>query len=214
MFRATQLEVHYSKEEILQLYLNLVPYGSNIQGVKAAALLYFNKMPDQLSLAEITALSIIPNRPNSMVMGKDNARIVKERNKWLVRFQAGNVFPKSVINDALNEPLTAYRHSAPNGVPQFAQRMKSGYPGRLEIHTALDGKLQQKAETIVSNYVNQLKLHNINNAAVLVVDNKTHEVVCYVGSSDFSDRFHYGQVDGVRALRSPGSTLKPLLYGL
>ena len=214
MFRATQLEVHYSKEEILQLYLNLVPYGSNIQGVKAAALLYFNKMPDQLSLAEITSLSIIPNRPNSMVMGKDNARIVKERNKWLVRFQAENVFPKSVINDALNEPLTAYRHSAPNGVPQFAQRMKSGYPGRLEIHTALDGKLQQKAETIVSNYVNQLKLHNINNAAVLVVDNKTHEVVCYVGSSDFSDRFHYGQVDGVRALRSPGSTLKPLLYGL
>jgi penicillin-binding protein 1C len=65
MFRATQLELHYSKDEILQLYFNLVPYGSNIQGVKAASLLYFNKTPDQLSLAEITALSIIPNRPNS-----------------------------------------------------------------------------------------------------------------------------------------------------
>jgi len=214
MFRALQLEVHYSKEEILQLYLNLVPYGSNIQGVKAAALLYFNKMPDQLSLAEITALSIIPNRPNSLVMGKDNLLIVKERNKWLYRFQKENVFPANIINDALQEPLTAYRHSAPCGVPQFAWRMKRGYPSRMEIHTTIDEKTQQKAENIVLNYVNQLKLRNINNAAVLIIDNKTHEVVSYIGSSDFSDRSHYGEVDGVCAIRSPGSTLKPLLYGL
>ena len=82
MFCAIQLELHYSKDEILQFYLNLVPYGSNIAGVKAASLLYFNKLPDHLSLAEITALSIIPNRPNSLVMGKDNPAIIKQRNKW------------------------------------------------------------------------------------------------------------------------------------
>ena len=214
MFRATQLEMHYSKDEILQLYLNLVPYGSNIEGVKAASLLYFSKTPDQLSLAEITALSIIPNRPNSLVMGKDNARIVKERNKWLNRFAAAHLFPDNIINDALNEPLTAYRHNAPAGVPQFSWRMRKDYPGLPEIRTTLDEKVQLKAENIVTAYVNELKMHNINNAAVLVVDNKTHEVLCYIGSSDFNDRYHYGQVDGVRALRSPGSTLKPLLYGM
>ncbi len=214
MFRSLQLELHYSKEEILQLYLNLVPYGSNIQGVKAASLLYFNKTPDHLSLAEITALSIIPNRPNSLVMGKDNDRIVKERNKWLSRFREAGLFPQTVINDALAEPLTAYRHNAPDAVPQFAWRMRREHPVQIELRTTLNTKMQRDAENIVTQYVNQLKLHNINNAAVLVIDNKTRQVLTYIGSSDFGDRFHFGQVDGVTALRSPGSTLKPLLYGL
>src|SRR5689334_2894560 len=78
MFRAFQLELKYSKKEILQLYLNLVPYGGNIEGVKAASLLYFNKNPDHLSLAEITSLSIIPNKPGALVIGKDNDLIIKE----------------------------------------------------------------------------------------------------------------------------------------
>ena len=214
MFRATQLEVHYSKDQILQMYLNMVPYGSNIQGVKAASLLYFNKTPDQLSLAEITALSIIPNRPNSMVMGKDNIRIMTERNKWLLRFKEEHLFPDNVISDAMNEPLNAVRHAAPSGVPQFAVRIKKEHPLQPEIKSTLDRHIQQNAENIVAEYMNQLKLHNINNAAVLIVDNQTHEVLTYIGSSDFKDKFHFGQVDGVRAVRSPGSTLKPLLYGI
>ena len=214
MFRALQLEGHYKKDEILQLYLNIVPYGSNIQGVKAASILYFYKTPDQLSLAEITALSIIPNRPNSLIVGKDNKLIVTERNKWLNRFKAEHLFADNVIQDALQEPLTAYRHNAPGEVAQFAWRMRCKYPGHAEIRSTLDIKLQQKAENIVTNYVNQLKLRNINNTSVLVVDNRTHEVLVYVGSSDFNDKYHHGQVDGVCALRSPGSTLKPLLYGV
>ncbi|NDC42798.1 MAG: penicillin-binding protein 1C, partial [Chitinophagia bacterium] len=214
MFRAMQLELHYSKDEILQLYLNLVPYGSNIQGVKAAALLYFGKSPDQLSLAEITALSIIPNRPNSLVMGKDNARIVNERNKWLVRFKNDKVFPDNVIKDALTEPLTAYRHSVPKGLPQFAWRMRRTHATDPVIHSTVDIQMQQSAEHIIANYLHEMKLHNINNASVLVTDNVTHQVLVYVGSGDFDDRSHFGQVDGVHALRSPGSTLKPLLYGM
>lgn len=214
MFRALQLEVHYNKDEILQLYLNLVPYGSNIQGVKAAALLYFEKTPDHLSLAEITALSVIPNRPNSLIPGKNNARITKQRNKWLDEFRKDNIFPVSSIDDALHEPLTAYRHNAPCRMPQFAWRMKKSNPGQGLIHSTVDRQMQRKAEEIVSGYMAELKMHNINNAAVLVVNNKTHEVLTYIGSSEFADRFNYGQVDGVCARRSPGSALKPLLYGL
>jgi penicillin-binding protein 1C len=107
MFRALQLELHYSKDEILQAYLNIIPYGSNIQGVKAASLLYFNKQPNQLSVAEITALSIIPNKPNSLVIGKDNAKIVLQRNEWLKRFRKDKVFSEVLIRDALDEPLNA-----------------------------------------------------------------------------------------------------------
>ena len=88
IFRAEQLELKYSKQEILELYLNLVPYGGNIQGVKAAAFFYFRKSPDHLSLAEITTLSIIPNRPSSLVIGKNNDRIIKARNHWLEEIPA------------------------------------------------------------------------------------------------------------------------------
>ncbi len=214
MFRALQLEAHYSKKEILQLYLNLVPYGSNIQGVKAASLLYFQKSPDQLSLAELTALSIIPNRPNSLVMGKDNARIVQERNKWLRRFQSAKLFPQETIDDALAEPLTAKRNSAPDAAQQLSWRLRFAHPGELTLESSIDAKAQLQSEQIVHNYVQALKLQNVYNAAALVVDNRSGEVLVYIGSPDFSDRAHQGQVDGVKALRSPGSTLKPFLYGL
>jgi len=214
MFRALQLEKNYSKEEILQLYLNLVPYGSNIQGVKAASILYFNKTPDQLSLAELTALSIIPNRPNYLVIGKDNDRIVAERNKWLHRFEAAHLFSETVIQDALQEPLTASRHAAPDGMPQYSWRMRNLYPAATEIHTTIEPTAQKKAEDITANYSKTLLLQGVYNASVFVVDNQTHQVLAYVGSPDFEDRFHQGQVDGVRAVRSPGSALKPLLYGL
>ncbi|WP_118976674.1 penicillin-binding protein 1C [Taibaiella koreensis] len=214
MFRALQLEGHYNKDEILQLYLNLVPYGSNIQGVKAASLLYFGKTPDQLSLAELTALSVIPNRPNSLVIGKDNNRILAVRNKWLERFGAAGLFAPDVIRDALAEPLDAYRHNPPRTAPQMALRLRRAYPGVLDITATIDAGLQRKAEELAAQYVSALKLHQIHNAAVIVIDNRDRQVKGYIGSSDFFDKEHHGQVDGVQALRSPGSALKPLLYGL
>ncbi len=214
MFRALQLELHYSKKEILQMYLNMVPYGSNIQGVKAASLLYFNKSPDQLSLAEITALSIIPNRPNSLVMGRDNNSITIARNAWLRRFEKSGLFPARILEDARREPLNAYRMAAPRHAPQFALRMRRSYPYAQNIVTTIDAPTQSKVAELTANYSRALKLHNIHNAAVIVVDNRNREVLAYVGAPDFFDRQHAGQVDGVRALRSPGSALKPFLYGL
>src|SRR5687768_11973374 len=123
-FRAFQLEWKYDKDEILQLYLNLVPYGGNIEGVKAASLLYFKKNPDHLSLAEITALSIILNRPSSLVIGKNNDRIMVERNKWLQKFAAEKVFTKKEIEDALAEPLTATRGTVPHFAPHLSYKLK------------------------------------------------------------------------------------------
>jgi penicillin-binding protein 1C len=212
VFRAVQLEWKYSKSEILQLYLNVVPYGGNIQGVKAASILYFNKNPDHLSLAEITALSIIPNRPSSLVMGRNNDRIVEERNKWLRRWAEEKVFTAHEIEDALAEPLTASRGSVPSYLPQLSWKLKKR--GGPIVRSTIQLNTQLKVEKLVRDYSRTLALKNIHNAAVIVIDNRTHRVVSYVGSADFGDALNAGQVNGAAAVREPGSTLKPLLYGL
>ncbi len=211
-FRALQLEWKYSKDEILQLYLNLVPYGGNIEGVKSASILYFKKNPDHLSLAEITALSIIPNRPASLVVGKNNDLIMQERNKWLKKFAADGVFPSKEISDALEEPLTASRGSAPHFIPHLACKLKRS--GGHLIKTNIELNTQLKIEKLVADYSRSLYLKNIRNAAVVVIDNTTHRVISYIGSADFKDTLDAGQVNGAAAVRQPGSTLKPLLYGL
>jgi penicillin-binding protein 1C len=213
VFRAFQLEWTYSKNEILQLYLNLVPYGGNIEGVKAASLLYFNKEPDHLSLAEITALSIIPNRPSSMVMGKANAFIIKERNRWLQKFAADDVFSKAQIDDALAEPLTAYRRTVPHFLPHLSYKLAK-QKSEVDIKTNILLNTQLRVEKLTEDYVRGLRLKGIRNAAVVVVDNKTGRVISYVGSAGFKDTTDGGQVNGPAAIRQPGSTLKPLLYAL
>jgi penicillin-binding protein 1C len=212
IFRAGQLELNYNKNEILRLYCNLLPYGSNIEGVKSASLLYFKKDPDHLSLAEITSLSIIPNRPSSLVPGKNNNQIIRERNRWLKIFEANKLFTKKQIVDALAEPLNATRGSVPKFAPHLSRLLKKG--GNDVIHSSLDMNMQFKTEKLVKDYCRTLAMKNIRNAAVVIINNTTHQVVTYVGSADFNDSTDGGQVDGVIAVRQPGSTLKPLLYGM
>lgn len=212
-FHALQLELHYSKEEIIQLYLNLVPYGGNIEGVKAASLFYFGKPPQLMSLAEITALTIVPNRPSSLRPGRRNEALIKARNEWLHRFQEDQVFDQDAITDALEEPLQIRRGEAPKNAPHLSRRLQQIYPGQPVVETNLKVQLQKQVEVLVKNYINRLETQNIHNAAVLVVNNETMAVEAYVGSADFNNPFDGGQVDGIQSVRSPGSTLKPLLYG-
>ena len=215
-FRAFQLEWKYDKDEILQLYLNLVPYGGNIEGVKAAAFLYFKKNPDHLSLAEITALSIIPNRPSSLVIGKNNDRIIAERNRWLQKFADDKIFTKKEIEDALAEPLIAARGIVPHYIPHLSYRLrKQGASTTLNvIKTNINLNTQLKTEKIVEDYIRAQRLRNIKNAAVVIIDNRTNKVITYLGSSNFNDTTDGGQVNGANAVRQPGSTLKPLLYAM
>jgi penicillin-binding protein 1C len=212
IFRALQLELKYSKKEILQLYLNLVPYGGNIEGVKTASLLYFKKNPDHLSLAEITALSIIPNKPGVMIPGRNNDFIVKERNRWLQKFANRKVFTQKEIEDALAEPLNATRGTVPHFIPHLSYKLKK--QGGDIIKTNIDLNTQLKTEKLVEDYIRTQRLKNIKNAAVIIIDNKTHKVITYVGSSNFYDTTDGGQVNGANAVRQPGSTLKPLLYAM
>ncbi len=214
VFRAMQLEWMFSKDEILQLYLNLVPYGGNIEGVKSASVLYFDRQPNHLSLAQLTALTIIPNRPTSLRPGRNNAFILQERNKWLLRFKEAELFPLADIEAALAEPFEGRRLNAPKEIPHLAIRLGNQYPKEDIILTCIDKKLQHRIEQISYNYIQRIKQKQIHNAAVLLLNNQTMAIEAYMGSSDFSDHEHAGQVDGVRAVRSPGSALKPVIYAM
>ena len=211
IFRAFQLELKYDKDEIIQMYLNLLPYGGNIQGVKSASILYFHKNPDHLSLAEITALSIIPNKPSSLVIGKSNEAIVKERNHWLTVFAKEKLYTNKEIEDAMNEPLTASRGQVPRHVHHLAYKLKN--EGDI-VGTHINMQKQSQIEKLVKDYVRSTIYRNIRNAAVVVIDNQSHKVISYVGSANFFDTTDGGQVNGAAAVRQPGSALKPLVYGL
>jgi penicillin-binding protein 1C len=216
MFRAVQLEWHYSKREILQMYLNLVPYGGNIEGVKTASWLFFGKMPQKLSLAQITTLSIVPNRPTSLALGKKNDFLEREQKRWLGKF--AEIFPEKVIRDALQEPLqirewSVKKHLKP-AIPHLANRLKRENPDKINIVCNISIEKQWQTEKILTAYMENLRRYDINNAAVYVIDNRSNKVVVYIGSNDFEDKVYSGEVDGITANRSPGSTLKPMVYAL
>jgi penicillin-binding protein 1C len=214
MFRAIKLETILSKEEILRLYLSLVPYGGNVEGIKAASLMYFGSMPGKISLAQIVALSVIPNKPSSLKLGKNNSAITGFRNKWLARMKEEHLFSDDEINDAIHEPLEAKRNQLSKPAPHLAIRLHSKLPVVTDVHTTIDLKKQLEVNALAYNYSKRLLKYGIANASILVINNKTHAVEVYVGSPDISDNENSGQVDGVAAVRSPGSTLKPLVYAL
>ncbi|MCP4122313.1 MAG: penicillin-binding protein 1C [Bacteroidetes bacterium] len=213
IFRAMQLEWHYSKKEILQLYVNLLPYGGNIEGIKSASLIYLNKFPQQLSLDEIAVLAIIPNNPEKFKFGGNETAIMARRNALLHYFNQRNTFHPDVVNEAMNTSLHGKRRQLPRKAPHFSRMMRYK-PGPVNLHTTLDLQVQSKAEELVSSYHKQLGYLGIHNISVLIIDNRNSSVKAWVGSQDFNDNEYSGQVDGITALRSPGSTLKPFIYGL
>ncbi|NVO21029.1 MAG: penicillin-binding protein 1C [Bacteroidetes bacterium] len=214
MFRALQLEWHFSKDEILTMYLNLLPYGGNIEGIKAASYLYFGQKPQALSSAQILTLAIIPNNPRHLRLGVANPRIKEERNLWLSRLSISGSIPQSELASALIEPLNVHRLEAPQKVPHYALLLKNLYPGKKELKTSIDQEIQVKVENLVTDEIGRLRSLGIGNTAVIVVNNHNHKIIAYAGSAGFSEREFEGQVDGASALRSPGSALKPFLYAM
>ncbi len=212
ILRATQLEIQYSKKEIFEMYLNLLPYGGNIEGIQSAALIYFNKKPEALSLSECVVLSIIPNRPTSLNIQTKNIAIEQAKRKWLIHFKSKKTFDKKLIDNALQESLNISRNNLPKIAPQFCYRLIKERPNIYNIESSININFQITIQKMLENYVEKTKGKNINNASVLVLNNQTGKVIVYCGSNNYNDIEHSGQVDGVKAFRSPGSALKPFLY--
>lgn len=211
MLRAFQLEWHYSKREILEMYLSYLPYGGNIEGVKAASYIYYGRPPEALSLSQATLLTVIPNRPNSLRLDQRRDLARAARDKWLRRFATREVFPAAQVTAALAEPVEAFRHAVPRRAPHVSRRLAANYPVP-EIHSTIDPEVQAIAERLLANYVRRVRAKGISNGALLVLDNANSAVLAYCGSADYQDEAAAGQVDGIRAIRSPGSTLKPAVY--
>ncbi len=211
IFRAFQLELHYSKDEILEMYLSLLPYGGNIEGVKAASYIYFNRPPDKLSLAQAVMLAVIPNNPNGLRVDNKVEEALAERNFRIKKFIKDKIFDRTDLQNALDEPLKPNRYQLPSRAPHFCNYISGKFPER-KINTSLDLSIQTKAEDLLWNYIQRTYGRGVTNGAVIIIDNKTSSIAAYCGSADFYNKDAFGQVDGVKGIRSPGSTLKPFLY--
>lgn len=211
IFRALQLERHYSKAQILEAYFNLAPYGRNLEGAGAASLLYFGKRPARLTLPEAVALSVIPQSParRALRCGAENPALAGAQNRLMARLGAG-AEARSFRAVALPRPEAV----APHFVRQALREAARVAPERREISTTLDQGAQRTVERMIRSYLDARRAEGIVNAAALLVDARTMSVEAQVGSAGFWDTAIHGQVDGTRRPRSPGSTLKPFVYAL
>jgi penicillin-binding protein 1C len=208
--RAIELERHYSKNEILEAYLNLAPYGRNIEGIGAASFIYFDKSAAQLSGPESVALSVIPQSPSrrALFAERDNQSVDQAQSNWYDRTRS------DVRNLSGREFRARMQRDRKLLAPHFVQQILETSRSRDEIVTTLDLEKQQAVERRITDYVALSRNRGIENAAALLIDTRTMEVLAQVGSADFDKIDINGQVDGTRSPRSPGSTLKPFVYAL
>ena len=212
MLRAVQLEWHLTKTEILELYLNIAPFGGTIEGVQAASFTYFDKPAADLTHAEAALLAVLPQSPSRLRPDRHAERAELARNKVLDRLGRFEVWPATVVDDARLESVAAVHHGRPQHAPLLARRLLAHSNGRHAVRTTIDAGLQASLEDYLGSYVERLPERS--SAAILVVENESLNVRAYLGSALFGDAERYGHVDMIRATRSPGSTLKPFLYGL
>lgn len=214
IFRAVQLEIHYSKKELLEFYFNLAPYGGNIEGIAAASYFYFDKPPNELSPGQIAFLTALPRSPEEYRPDRNNEACYEVRNKVLKTMLERKLINKSEYNDAIEEKIPGERTNQPMIAPHLCQELVRIKPEESEIISTVDLNLQTICERILQIYSRQLDSKDIHNASIVVMDNASGEVLALVGSIDFFDDQHSGQINGAVAARSPGSTLKPFVYAL
>ena len=211
LWRTAQLEWHLSKPQILELYLNRAPFGGTLQGVAAASWAYLGKSPQQLTRSEAALLAVLPQAPSRLRPDRHPQRAQVARDKVLRRLAEYRVWPQTAVSEALQEPLLLAPRLEPSLAPLLARRLnRPGSPPL--IRTTIDVGLQRRLEDLLLGWRARLPDHT--SAAVVVVETENMAVRAYLGSVDINDARRFGHVDMITAMRSPGSTLKPFLYGM
>lgn len=213
MMRAVQLEMHYSKDEILEAYLNLAPYGGNIEGVGAASLIYFRNPANKITLSEALTLSIIPQNPGKRTPDNIDLQAIRQHlfSRWLV------LHPEDLNKKVMfTLPIVMHSiHSLPFKAPHLVNKvLRDSSLNQQSVVTSLDSRVQIIIERITHQYLARKKNLGVQNAAVLLVDTRDMGIKGLMGSADFFNKNIGGQINGVEIKRSPGSTLKPFIYGL
>jgi penicillin-binding protein 1C len=208
MARAAQLERRYSKDQILQWYFTLAPYGGNLEGIRAASLSWFGKEPRKLSVAEATLLVALPQSPEARRPDKFPARILAARNRVIARMELAGVIAPEDAALALAEPLPTLRIDLPALAAHATNAARLHDTAQLTI----DAQKQREVERVMR--AASKNLDPTLSMAVLVADVQTGEVIARAGSAKPFDQQSKGWIDMTRAVRSPGSTLKPFIYAL
>jgi penicillin-binding protein 1C len=210
--RAIEIERKLSKDEVLALYLSLAPYGGNLEGIRAAALAYFGKEPRRLTLAESALLVALPQSPEQRRPDRSMANARNARDRVLDRIAAAGLVPADEVARAKSQPVPERRKPMPMLAPHAADAVVAAAPGRGFHRLTIDAALQKNLEDLARERARALGPQI--SVAIVAVDNATGEVLARVASADYFDATRAGQVDMTQAVRSPGSTLKPFIYGL
>lgn len=214
---ALRLEVRYSKSEVLSLYAEHAPFGSNVVGLEAAAWRYYGRSPETLSWAESATLAVLPNAPSMIHPGKNRKRLLEKRNFLLEKLYREGTLSADELELALAEPLPdkplPLPQDAPHLLQHFSVETNKSKKRNTRLKSTLHGELQREVSRIVERHQNQLKANGINNACALVMEIETGNVLAYVGNVYRPEMPEWqSHVDVIQAKRSPGSLLKPLLY--
>ncbi len=210
---ALWLEARYSKRELLEAYLNLAPYGGNIEGVGAASLIYFHKRAQHLTLAEVLTLAVIPQNPRKRGGAAKPRELADARDRlwqlWLARHPEALAYQA----DIKAAPVLAASRDLPFLAPHLTDRLlREKHAG--EVWSGLDLRAQATLERSIGQFVDNNRGQGITNASAMLLDRDSGEVRALVGSANYFDASINGQVNGTEAKRSPGSTLKPFIYGM
>lgn len=223
--RAMQLELRLDKDEILRSYLQFVPYGRNLEGVETASIAYFGHGAGALSAAEVATLLAVPQNPNRRYPTQGNAdRLRRARDDIAERLSRDGVLPvrsalgvtsdAAVLEGVRESPVPTRLQPFPREAPHAARWFVQQRPGEVLLRTTLDAGLQRLAERVMASARAEARTQGIHNGAAVLVDHHGGEVLALVGNFDFWDAAHGGQIAGFATPRSPGSTLKPLIYSL
>ncbi|MEL6922414.1 MAG: penicillin-binding protein 1C [Bacteroidota bacterium] len=219
MILATRLEWRYSKAEILALYASHAPFGGNVVGIEAASWRYYAKRPELLSWAEAATLAVLPNSPSLIHPGRNRDRLLAKRNRLLQRLIDKQALDPTTGQLAMEEPLPDRPLPLPRLAPHlldraYAENFRGQKNSITRIQSTVDRRLQRQANEILQRHQRQLRANGIYNAAALVVDVESGNVMAYVGNTPAAGKAHGEAVDIIPAPRSTGSIMKPFLYSM
>jgi penicillin-binding protein 1C len=210
--KALALERLISKNQVLGVYLTLAPFGGNLEGVRAASLAYFGKEPTRLSAAEAALLFAIPRSPERLRPDRHPEAARAARDRVLLRMAETGMIAPATLAEARAEMVPRTRLAMPFGAPHLAQELRDQHPTALVHHSTIDPLLQRRVEGLLKREVSGLDPEA--SLAAVVVDNRDRSVQAYVGNADFASVPRRGTLDMTRAVRSPGSALKPFIYAM
>lgn len=213
MLMAARLEFRLNKEEILGLFASYAPFGGNVVGLDAASWRYFGREPELLSWAESALLAVLPNNPGLIHPGRNREVLKQKRDRLLDCLFEEGIIDKTGCSLAKNENIPPKPKPLPMWAPHLLFQVQQHTSEQAPIRTTLDRSVQMRAVEVLERHHQHLKGSGIHNAAALILEVESGQVLAYVGNvGDFSKGSHGNQVDIIRSLRSTGSLLKPLLY--